>query len=672
MQAMYVKPKLLKPRESELMTRQYFILPLLALTACGNADSPENEIKPGEISTVSGVDCGDEPAVDHYLDRDGDGFGAGEEVRELCGAEDSWVPNNEDCDDTDALVSPEGVEMCDSIDNNCDGTVDDGTVIDGADWFSDTDGDTYGSGPPRRYGCDLGDALESSVPGDCDDTDETINPGAIEICDGQDNDCDGSVDLGDIEGGEPFYADADDDGFGDAATESFHCSAPEGWLLDASDCDDSDDSFHPNAIDQCDGFDQDCDGHTDSGCGTELPAESGIKITVDDDASPASMVGQDLNDDGVKDLLVFVPMLNKAQFYAGPITADRTEPSAEIVSADGAHFFGAAANAEVDVDGDGHADLLLSAPESSSLSTSVRLYRGPDILGIDLDDPDAELTASSPGGLWGTWALPAGDLTGDGNPDVVVTGNSGGVYLWTEPTEDTVLSASSPIAYFPGKTDSMKTVIGDLNGDAQVDLILPTGSSVDAFMGPLSDTVWMASDPVTFTPESADGAVGHGLCTGDLTGDGLEDLAYTETNPDVLEGEADRVQLHSFAGDDDGPEWSRVEPFDGGSIALMCKDLDGDGQQDLIIQGFSQAVSETAPMAGRISLFFGPIDTGVSEGEPDRVILGETGGDTLGIYAITGDYTGDGVGDLAAATGRNHLRIFDGSMWVSEGWILAE
>jgi hypothetical protein len=62
----------------------------------------------------------------------------------------------------------------------------------------------------------------------------------------------------------------------------------------------------------------------------------------------------------------------------------------------------------------------------------------------------------------------------------------------------------------------------------------------------------------------------------------------------------------------------------------------------------------------------------VSEGEPDRVILGETTGDTLGIYAITGDYTGDDVGDLAAATGRGHLRIFDGSMWVSESWILAE
>ena len=77
-------------------------------------------------------------------------------------------------------------------------------------------------------------------------------------------------------------------------------------------------------------------------------------------------------------------------------------------------------------------------------------------------------------------------------------------------------------------------------------------------------------------------------------------------------------------------------------------------------------------MAGRISLFFGPIDTGVSEGEPDRVIVGETAGDTLGMYATIADYTGDAVGDLAAATGRNHLRIFDGSMWVSDSWVLAE
>jgi len=652
------------------MTRQYLILPLVALIACGDDNSAESEIKPGEISIETGPDCGDEPAVNHYVDEDGDGFGAGEEVRALCGAEDGWVPNNEDCDDTDASVSPNGVETCDEIDNNCDGTIDDNTVIDGSNWFSDADGDGYGAGPPRRFGCDLGDSLESSVHGDCNDTDAVINPDAVEVCDGQDNDCDGSVDSGEIEGGEAYYADTDDDGFGDPATESFHCSTPDGWLLDGTDCDDSDPSFNPNATDACDGLDQDCDGHPNSGCGTEILAESGIKITVDDDTGPGSMIGKDLNDDGIGDLLVFVPMRNKAQFYAGPITEDRTEPDAEIISAAGAHFFGAAANAEVDVDGDGHADLLLSAPDSSSLSTSIRMYRGPDLLGIDLDAPDAELIASTTGDFWGNWALPAGDLTGDGTPDVVLTGNSGGVYLWTEPTEDTVLSESSPIAHYPGMTDTMKTVIGDLNGDDQADLILPTGSSIDAFMGPLSESEWMDTEAATFAPMHPTGTVGHGLCTGDLTGDGLEDLAYTETNPEIAEGADDRVQLQAFDSGDDEPDWSRIEPFDGGPIALMCKDLDGDGQQDLIIQGFSQTGS--GPMSGRISLFFGPLDTGVSEGEPDRVILGETANDTLGFFATTGDYTGDSVGDLAAATMNNHLRLFDGSMWVSESWTLAE
>ncbi len=96
--------------------------------------------------------------------------------------------------------------------------------------------------------------------GDCNDGNNTIYPGAEEICNGVDDDCDGDVDEG-VKN--TYYLDNDGDRFGDAGQTTQACSAPDGYVADHTDCDDSSDAINPDASEVCgDGVDQDCDPTT--------------------------------------------------------------------------------------------------------------------------------------------------------------------------------------------------------------------------------------------------------------------------------------------------------------------------------------------------------------------------------------------------------------------------
>jgi len=124
-------------------------------------------------------------------------------------------------------------------------------LVDDIGGGGDADGDGYSPGA-----------------GDCDDGDRSVNPGATEVCDGRDNDCDARVD----EGVPPhtWYADADADAFGDPATSLTQCSPPAGYVVDNTDCDDGNASVHPGAPEvDGDGIDQDCDGTDPGGTGSD-------------------------------------------------------------------------------------------------------------------------------------------------------------------------------------------------------------------------------------------------------------------------------------------------------------------------------------------------------------------------------------------------------------------
>ncbi|TPW08048.1 MAG: regulator of chromosome condensation, partial [Acidimicrobiaceae bacterium] len=95
----------------------------------------------------------------------------------------------DDCEDMRPTVHPTQAEVCDMLDNDCDGAIDEGT---GATFYVDSDGDTYGTGDPvSTCGGGVGYAARG---GDCDDTLPAVNPGADEICDALDNDCNGNAD----------------------------------------------------------------------------------------------------------------------------------------------------------------------------------------------------------------------------------------------------------------------------------------------------------------------------------------------------------------------------------------------------------------------------------------------------------------------------------------------
>ena len=118
--------------------------------------------------------------------------------------------------------------------------------------------------------------VDPDVDGDTDpDTDEACVPSA-EVCDGIDNDCDGDIDE-DPYDAETFFADADGDGFGDAEVTIEACAAPWAFVDIAGDCDDSNADVRPDAVDTCDGIDNDCDPAT--GLATLVTGAEAIDLT---------------------------------------------------------------------------------------------------------------------------------------------------------------------------------------------------------------------------------------------------------------------------------------------------------------------------------------------------------------------------------------------------------
>jgi len=199
------------------------------------------------------------PAGIFYPDLDGDGFGTDDPTAACEG--DGWAEvgsgADEDCNDDVATINPDANEICNEIDDDCDGMADN---TDNS-WYADADGDTFG---------DLNTSSETCQPGyvsdatDCNDGDGGIYPGADEHCDGFDENCEGSIDENPVDP-TTWYADTDSDGHGDPDTTVDACSQPADHVgvADADDCNDADDTIFPGAEEQCDSKDNDCDSEVD-------------------------------------------------------------------------------------------------------------------------------------------------------------------------------------------------------------------------------------------------------------------------------------------------------------------------------------------------------------------------------------------------------------------------
>jgi len=221
---------------------------------------------------------------------------------------DGW-PSAVDCDDSDPAVYPRADEVCDGVDNDCDGRVDDedSDLVDG-EWYMDRDGDGYGN--PSSFVCELpkdsegewvqdntdtndynaysypgsdevdddGDGY-AEADGDCNDLPgmrgAEMSPAHTEICDTLDNDCDGfSDDADDSLEADIWYLDVDGDGYGDPDHASPVCIT-YGYSSDNTDSDDSNEYVYPGAPERCDGIQNDSDA-----TGWTLAEEDGMEGTA--------------------------------------------------------------------------------------------------------------------------------------------------------------------------------------------------------------------------------------------------------------------------------------------------------------------------------------------------------------------------------------------------------
>ncbi|WP_159039972.1 MopE-related protein [Christiangramia fulva] len=240
-----------------------------------DCDDNDNTVYPGAPEICDGkdnncngqIDDGASPAT-WYVDTDGDGYGDPAVSTNSCTQPTGYVLNNTDCDDSNAAIHPGAIEVCDGVDNNCDGQVDEGVKT---TYYADTDNDGYGDPGNTIEACSAPSGYVSDNT-DCDDNDNTVYPGAPEICDGKDNNCNGQID----DGASPatWYVDTDGDGYGDPAVSTNSCTQPTGYVLNNTDCDDSNAAIHPGAIEVCDGVDNNCDGQVDEGVKTTYYADT--------------------------------------------------------------------------------------------------------------------------------------------------------------------------------------------------------------------------------------------------------------------------------------------------------------------------------------------------------------------------------------------------------------
>jgi hypothetical protein len=203
-------------------------------------------------------------ATDWYADTDTDGFGDAAIALRLCEMPTGYIADNTDCDDAAITTYPGADEYCDGVDSDCDGTLDEDDALDAATWYADADMDTYGDIASTHAACTQPSGYVADNT-DCDDSVNTTFPNADEYCDGVDSDCDGTLDEDDALDVLTWYADSDNDTYGDPSTSDIDCAQPSGYVSDNTDCNDTLNSIHPGATELCDGADQDCDGVADNG-----------------------------------------------------------------------------------------------------------------------------------------------------------------------------------------------------------------------------------------------------------------------------------------------------------------------------------------------------------------------------------------------------------------------
>lgn len=544
------------------------------------------------------VDSADTGTTDTPEDADGDGFFAGVD----------------DCDDSDPAVNPAATETCATpgVDDDCDGLVDsEDTDVEGvSEFWADLDSDGWGDPDDTVWACVQPDR-RTDRPGDCDDTEATVNPGQREVCDnGVDDDCDGEPGVCATEGTVP-RSDADAAFVTTSGDYLGYSTLGVGDVTGDGQLD-----VVVGTPDTTDTGRGRVEVHSGAPSGT-VPLGAGWADTVWVGDSDYQSVGRlvqvipDVTGDGLAD--VAIHSSDEELFIAGGARSGSVREAHLLLGLDSNNYDGHPVAAG-DLNGDGQADLLVGAPYHND--GELHLLAGPVSSGRAsiATAALATITPTSSYAAFGYVVL-SGDLNGDGIDDYVATApqeddGAGAIHIFEGGSG--AVSTDDAVTTIRGRAEDglgFGAVLGDLDQDGSVDLIASAAYRLFDGSSATGAVLWFDqpgtatdADDAVFTVESIGdyGFLGYGLAVGDTDGDGRPGLVASAPYPIFSGVEVSAlVGFHDVgAGTVSAADADFIVPESttyGFGFDLQMADLDRSGTDDLVV---------SSPLDGRVDVFY--------------------------------------------------------------------